>query len=240
MSPLTNATATFYLDLNHAAENTITEASSNSFELGQIHDSLNDFQHWFRVLSPRAESALLKHAIHEVSLSLFLLVSGLYRPAYTSLRLFLELSLAAVHFSCNRLELAEWLAGRYDIKWSVLSDPDSGLFSPRYASAFFPQLREDVNTYRAIGTKTYRELSEYVHGNPHTLELTVDGLAFNSSAHSKWLQHFRDAALVVHFAYALRFIGEVSPADLANMSPFLNETLGHIESIRARLTAVTT
>jgi hypothetical protein len=237
--PPTNAVTSFYLGLHRAAKNTIEQVSENAADVGKIHDSLNDLQHWYDVLSQRAESNLLKHAIHEASLALFLLVSGLYRPAYTSLRLFFELSLAGVHFSCNRLELAEWLAGRYDIKWSVLSDADSGLFSSRYAAAFFPELKEEVKMYRAIATSAYRELSEYVHGNPHTLQLTADSLAFNPTALSTWLQHFRDVALVVHFAYALRFMGELSPANLASISQVLNDTLGHLEPIRSRLTIVT-
>jgi hypothetical protein len=163
-----NATADFYLALNDAARTSIEQSTDDPTGLGSAQDRVDDLSRWRALLAERPDSVVFWHALNEVTVGLFLLASGLYRPAFVSLRLFLELSLASVHFSTNRLELAEWLGGVRDVHWASLSDSEQGVLSPRYAKAFFPELSESVLIYNAIGRKIYRELSEFVHGNHHT------------------------------------------------------------------------
>jgi hypothetical protein len=55
------------------------------------------------------------------------------------------------------------------------ADGDGGVISARFASAFFPELKEVVPLYREIARSAYRELSEFVHGNHQTWELTPKG-----------------------------------------------------------------
>lgn len=184
-----------------------------------------------QILSARPEGIVLQHALNEATVGLFLLTSGLYRPAYLSLRLFLELSLACVYFSANRLELAEWMNGTNDIRWATLTHEESGILSARYANAFFPELRDSVRLYAAIANKLYRELSEFVHGNHHTWG-TTDQIVFDLTLQSRWLQNFQEAVTVVHYALCLRFMKELVPSEMAKVSGVVIDSLGHVAEIR--------
>jgi hypothetical protein len=227
-----NATTQFYLSLNEAARTSIEQATADPTELGNAQQQIDDLNCWGQVLTARPETVAFQNALQEATIGLFLLASGLYRSAFVSLRLFLELSLASVHFSVNRLELAEWLAGSRDIKWGALIDSDEGILSVRYASAFFPELSDTVRTYNAIGLKTYRELSEFVHGNHQTWGGATGQIAFNAQLQSEWLSHFSSASVVVGYTLCLRFLKELARPDLAKLAPIVGATLGHIEAVR--------
>ncbi len=227
-----SASTNFYLTLNTATRQAIEQATSDPTNVGQAQHRIDQLNQWREALSARPDSIVLQHAISEVTVGLFLLVSGLYRPAFVSLRLFLELSLASIHFSVNRLELAEWLSGNRDLNWSALIDDNQGVLSTRYANAFFPELREHVRTYNAIGSKVYRELSEYVHGNHHTWGNAAGGIAYDSDLQAKWLSSFDSAGTVVLYSLSLRFLKEMPHAELSGLAPLVADTLGHIEALR--------
>jgi hypothetical protein len=159
-----NASRDYYLSLNSDTRGVIEQASADSTVLGRAQEQVAELDRWREVLSSRPESIALQHGVCEATVGLFLLVSGLYRPAFVSLRLSMELCLASIHFSVNRLDLAEWLGGRRDNRWSELIDYEKGVLSVRYADAFFPELKNSVAIYNTIGSKVYRELSEYVSG----------------------------------------------------------------------------
>jgi len=96
------------------------------------------------VLDPSPETYVWRAAIREYQFALLALAQGHYRNAFVSLRLFLELALAAVHYSAHRLELQEWLDGHRDLNWSALTDSENGVLSSRFARAFFPGNRSAV------------------------------------------------------------------------------------------------
>jgi hypothetical protein len=226
-----NATRRYYLSLNSDTRNVIENASADPTDLGRAQEQIAELDRWREVLSNRPEGVALKHGIYEATVGLFLLASGLYRPAFVSLRLFLELSLASIHFSANRLDLAEWIGGRRDNKWSDLINSDTGVLSLRYADAFFPELRDSVAIHNAIGSKVYRELSEFVHGNHQTWGNSGDKIAFDINLQSCWLAHLSVASTTVNFALTLRFLKEVPKSELPNLSHVVLSCLGHIEAI---------
>jgi hypothetical protein len=235
---VTNATAEFYLLLNDSCRAVVQQATANPSALGIAQDRIDDLSRWLDILAAYPESVVLRHAINEVTIGLFLLNSGLYRPAFISLRLFLELSLATVHFSANRLELAEWLAGRRDLKWATLSDLEQGVLSIRYSDAFFPELRDTVRTYNTIALRIYRETSEFVHGNHHTWGIVTDKIAFNMDLHARWISHFVEASRIVVYALSLRFLKELKKDDLLKLIAVVNGCIGHIESVRDYMPAL--
>lgn len=230
-----NASTKFYLKLNRDVADAIELATADPAEIGPIQEKLDALTQWERALASRPECRVLLSAISEATVGAFLLISGLYRPAFVSLRLFLEMSLAMVHFSSNRLDLAEWTQGRTDVNWSALIDAEGGVLSRRYANAFFPDLKETVGTYNAIGKRTYRELSEYVHGNSHTWGNTNVAIEFNRDLQSQWASHFEAATGVVMYALALRFLNELGPAEIAPLSSTIGNSLGHIQPIQDHL-----
>ena len=227
-----NLTTSYYLSLNAATKVTIEKSTSDPANIGRAQERVDTMNAWLRVLDPRPEAVVFRHAVNEATVGLFLLASGLYRPAFLSLRLFLELSLATIYFSANRVELAEWLNGAADVKWAVLSNEETGVLSLRYADAFFPQLRDSVRMYNTIASKIYRELSEFVHGNHHTWGVLSDQIAFNSSVQDRWLEYFDSASAVVLYASTLRFIKELDKGQLKVISPAIQDCLGHLESVR--------
>jgi hypothetical protein len=227
-----NATASFYLALNDSSRTAIGLATAEPAELGRAQQQIHELDSWRKLLSPRPDGIVLRHAINELTVGLFLLVAGLYRPAFVSLRLFLELSLAGIHFSVNRLELAEWLDGRRDIKWAELINEDNGVLSIRHADAFFPELRGTVRNYNSIGSKIYRELSEFVHGNHHTWGGATDQIIFDKDLQKRWLDHFFSATTIVNYALSLRFLKEINREGLNTISATVHDSLGHIDFIR--------
>jgi hypothetical protein len=230
-----NATTRYHLKLNKAVARVIEHSTADPGEVGRIQEKIDELTQWERVLSNRPESLVLRSAISEATVGAFLLISGLYRPAFVSLRLFLEMSLAMVHFSSNRLDLAEWTQGRRDVNWSELIDSGVGVLSRRYADAFFPDLRETVSTYNSIGGKAYRELSEYVHGNRQTWVNTPESIEFSATLQTQWASQFDAATGVVMYAMALRFLKELGPAEVAPLSATIGVSLGHIQAIQEYL-----
>lgn len=231
-----NATANFYLSLNNAARAVIERSTANPAGLGSAQGRIEDLSRWHESLAEHPEMIVLRHALNELTMGLFLLTSGLYRPAFVSLRLFLEMSLASVHFSANRLELAEWLNGIRDVKWVTLSDREQGILSVRYADAFFPELRDSVQTYNSIACKIYRELSEFVHCNHYTWGVITDQIAFNHEPHERWLSSFAEASTIVVYALCLRYLKELPKGTLVALSTVVQNCVGHVEPIREYLT----
>ncbi|MCC5641903.1 hypothetical protein LC607_02775 [Nostoc sp. CHAB 5824] len=111
----------YYQNIFDSSNKVMEESLQKENELAKIHEFVDDLLKWLIILQPRPESNVLEYVAAELQLSAFSLVSGLYRQAFTSLRLSLELSLGVVFFSANRLELAEWMGGNYDLVWSQLN-----------------------------------------------------------------------------------------------------------------------
>lgn len=111
-------------------------------------------------------------------------------------------------------------------------DVDNGVLSKRYALAFFPGLQDNVHIYNSMSTTLYRELSEFVHGNAFTWELTKENLSFNNDLHTDWLSKFDTASTIISFALCLRFLKEVSKDALKKIERPVLDKIGHIEQIR--------
>ena len=227
-----NALMKYHLTLNQASAAVIEAAIADPTEVGSGHERINQLDQWSKALKNRPEAAVLRNAISEAALGEFLLVSGLYRPAFASLRLFLEMSFAAIHFSANRIELTEWLQGRKDVVWSALIDAENGVLSRRYADAFFPALRASVDSHNTVAGKVYRNLSEYVHGNSNTWEGSAKSIELDSLLQEKWIQHMEDACTVVEYALVLRFLKEIDLKQTPALAETINSSLGHIEALR--------
>jgi hypothetical protein len=223
----------YYQNLFNSSNQVINESLHKEDELAKIHEFVDDLLKWLRILQPRPEANVLEHVAAELQLSAFSLVSGLYRQAFTSLRLSLELSLGVVFFSANRLELAEWMGGNYDLVWSQLNHSENGVFSKRYAKAFFPQLSNDVENYQIIASTVYRELSEFVHGNIGTWNLSQQKyISFNQELFNQYMDRFSRVSKVMCFALCLRFLKDIDRLALESLETHLVEKMGYISEIR--------
>jgi hypothetical protein len=174
-------------------------------------------------------------ALKEYQFALFALTNGQYRHAFIGLRLFFELSLAAIHFSAHELELRFWKKDTQDINWQRMISAENGVLSKNFISAFAPCLVDHAPGFRAIAEKVYRECSEFVHGNAHTHTTLADSFSFSPDVCKQWHDHAKSMFIVLLFAYAARSLGDLKKEEKNNLEASLTSELGHLEGLRALL-----
>jgi len=215
--------------LNETQLKTVIEKRES---LSKVHSFTDDLLLWSNIINPRSEFAIIKYAATEIQLSSITLVIGLYRQSFASLRLALELVLSAIYFSANELSLREWETGSTDIYWNQLIDPENGVLSNRFCKVFFPGLEDSTAAYLESAKKTYRELSEFVHGNIGTWEAIVFPLSFDESLFNKWMSSFVDISKVIIFSLCLKFLKHLDKTSINQLEAHILEQIGDIAAIR--------
>ncbi|HWQ93068.1 MAG TPA: hypothetical protein VN673_15445, partial [Clostridia bacterium] len=178
---------------------------------------------------------LVKVAALEYEFALLALAQGRYRHAFKGLRLVLELCLQAVYLSANELQLREWLDNRADTVWTAIVDPENGIFSKRFARAFFPDIQGHIQHFGELARKVYRECSECVHGNTPKCVPLPSSLGFDQGVFDIWHSKADAVALVAHFALAMRYLSELDKEAVAALEGCLTDRVGHVTEIRERL-----
>jgi hypothetical protein len=226
----------YYKSLISSSETTLNESLERMAELAKVHAFAEDLLIWHAVVHTRVGATVIKYAAGEIQLSALSLVYGLYRQAFTSLRLSLELSLSAIFFSTNELEFREWEQGKKDIYWSQLiattSDTNNGIFSKRYAEAFFPELENVVVEYNKLAKDTYRDLSEFVHGNAYTWEMSTSNISFDEALFDRWMSNFTNVSTLISFGLTLRFLKALDTDEADSLKAHLQEYLGTMSAVR--------
>lgn len=184
-------------------------------------------------IAGRPECEVFDLSLKEYQHALNAVCHGNYRQAFTSLRLALELWLAAISFSSSEKDLRAWRARKQDIVWSNLIDKDNGVLSKHHIVLFFPEIEQHAATFRVICEKLYRECSEYVHGNHHTHALLPQDISFNQKTFHDWCAKSDTFKLVCLFCYTYRYCELIKLNDLANIDHPIGDTLGHISEIRS-------
>lgn len=183
-------------------------------------------------VSTRYESAVFRQAIDEGKHAIFLLSIGSYRNAYSSLRLFFELNLAAIDFSTNQRLFLAWTLGRADISWSRLSDAEEGVLSKNFCNLFPIDLSEHAKNYRTMATTVYRECSEYVHGNPAANSKLPDFPQFSKSIVLDWCDKLDTMCLVCIFLFSVRYLAELQPSQAEAVKADIMDQLSHLAPVR--------
>jgi len=228
-----------YIKGLHAKCDLIIDASLVEPNLSMVassHQFAHELDGWYSTLIQRKEAELLRVAALEYEYALLALVQGHYRHSFKGLRLVLELALQSVCLSSNELVLREWLDNRFDTSWRAIVHTDSGVFSVRFADAFFPDLKNHVKNYQSLSQSLYRECSECVHGNTPKHIPLPSSLVFNQSVFELWHQKADNVALTVHFALTMRYLVDLTTyGEISKIEAFLCDRLGHIEEIRRLL-----
>jgi len=192
-----------------------------------------DLDAWTKAIEGQLESSLVETAASEYTLATLNACQGQYRNGFKGLRLALELCLQSTHLSADLMLRAEWLKGEQDTIWAVLVDTERGPLSHRACRAFFPDLSEHVGHFRQIAQTLYRELSECIHGNvPNHIPLPTS-LEFSQETFDLWHSKAKLVRLVVHFAFALRYLKGLPLEKRFALEAPVSEQLGHIAVIRA-------
>ncbi|HGM6604555.1 hypothetical protein ABI244_21210 [Serratia ureilytica] len=199
--------------------------------LGELHHLSSCIYEFSVFIVDQKEKTILETVSTQLESSNYNLTLGLYRQAFSSLRLALEMGLAAIYFSASKLELHEWLDGRMDIKWSRLIDEDNGVLSKRFAMAFFSDLIDDVEDYRKKAISVYRKLSEYVHGNNETWVNGGIKIVYNEGLFDQYCTYYRTVFEVILFSSMCRYVKSFDESDRESLQ-FLPEEFSHILKIR--------
>jgi hypothetical protein len=198
-------------------------------ELAAFHAKITDLSVWLKALEGQRETEIYKNAFKEYEFALFCLVQGFYRQAFSSLRLFMELTLAGIQLSANEFDMRLWFAGKKDTNWNAILDLDKGVFAKNFVEAFCSELIEESKHIRSTSEKLYRECSEYVHGN-HAASLTLpEGVAFSKPSFLLWSEKAKSTFLVIHYALSVRYIKELKKDFFEKIEPVLNDEIGHIK-----------
>lgn len=220
----------YFESLNSESQKVFLRSKSERDKLGELHH-LSSCVHEFseHIIDPQ-ERKILETVCVQLESSTLNLTLGLYRQAFSSLRLAFEMGLAAIYFSVNKMELYEWLDGRMDIKWSRLTDEDNGVLSKRFAKAFFPELTDNIDGYRQNAVSAYRRLSEYVHGNSETWDSGIK-LAYSDDLFNRYFGYYKTVADVILFGLICRYTGTINESSRESLE-FVPDEFSHIADIR--------
>jgi hypothetical protein len=218
-----------YDKISEAARAVRQDSLLDSAPLEAAHAAIGEIRLWQEILGARPEATIFDQIVSALELGLFALVSGLYRQAYGSLRLTVELTAGLCWFSTNRLDLAEWQSGERDLIWKEITNEDEGVLSPRFRKAFFPELNEE-RKYNGLNKKLYRELSEYVHGNARTWA-GQDDIKYDEQLHRAWFDRLGTYMVVTTVLLSLRYLQEVDDTAVGKLAPYLHSRVGHVAPI---------
>jgi len=221
----------YFTQLNTESQTVFNQSILQKDKLGKLHHLSSCVYEFSGFIHDPQEKIILETVSTQLELSNYNLILGLYRQAFSSLRLALEMGLAAIYFSASKLELHEWLDGRMDIKWSKLIDEDNGVLSKRFSKAFYSDLVDEVESYRSKAIIVYRKLSEYVHGNNETW---IDGgikLVYKEDFFDRYCDFYRIVSETILFSAVCRYAKSFDESERESLQ-FLPEEFSHISKIR--------
>jgi len=217
--------------LNSESQDIFIKTIQEKETLGALHHLSSCIYEFSDYLVDPQEKKMLVTVSTQLESSTLNLALGLYRQAFSSLRLALEMGLATMYFSVSKMELHEWMDGRSDIKWSKIVDEDNGVLSKRFADAFLPECAPYMQGYRNKATTTYRELSEYVHGNNDTWEKSGLRLDYRPELLEFYSKSFSSVCEVILFSAVCRYTSLIDEHGRESLQ-FIQEEFSHIAEIR--------
>ena len=220
---------TYHLNIcDHLKSN--LEQSHSQLDLGKYHVFSSDLLEWSNILKKqRTEMKVLENVAYELQFSVFLVSSGLYRQAFASLRLVLELALSGILFSSDEFYFRKWKQGLADISWSKIKDENTGIFSTTWLKAFYnSELDEkdinDIKNIAQLANKTYRQLSEYVHGGNDTWETIGSDIVFRQIELNLWKNLSDNTLRIILYSLLVRFSQDLSKENLSELEHCLGRS----------------
>lgn len=221
----------YFSKLNEESQSIFKQSISANEQLGRTHHFASCIYEFSEYIPDPLEKGMFITVSTQLESATLNLTLGMYRQAFASLRLALEMGLGATHFSVHKMELNEWLDGRADINWSRLIDKENGVLSKRFSNAFFKELSSEMGFYREKSISTYRKLSEFVHGNNETWVRSGLKVSYNQELFDAYFSHFTAVSEVLIFIITCRYIKLFDDAALESLQ-FIPEELSHIPVIR--------
>ncbi|WP_432673149.1 hypothetical protein [Flavobacterium sp. SM2513] len=228
-----------YLDkLNEKSQKIYKETVKDFENLGKTHHLASFIAEFSENIFDENEKKMILTVVIQLESATLNMTYGMYRQAYSSLRLAFELGLGAIHFSVHKLEHNEWINGENDIKWSKLIDEDNGVLSDRFSNAFFPELKVLMKDYNNKSKKIYRTLSEFVHGNNETWTKSGLSMEYNEELKNEYFSLYKSVAEILIFVMCCRYLKTFNQKQKEVISVFIFEEMQHIAPIREFLGGV--
>lgn len=227
----------YHLEICNTLESILSQSHSQ-LDLGKYHAFASDLLTWSKILKVHGtEMRVLENVAYEVQFSLFLVSSGLYRQAFASLRLVLELALSGILFSSDKFYFRKWKQGLADISWQKITNQDTGIFSKIWLKAFLKiepneQDEKDIDEIAQLARKTYRQLSSYVHGGNYTWQTKELHISFNQEEFNLWKNLAENNLRVINYSLLIRFSQELSAENLQELEDCLLQTIDDIRITR--------
>jgi hypothetical protein len=221
------------LQLHGASSACIVESTARrSVDLGRILQLDADIGLWETAIAGRPEHHVLAEARRELGFTVYSACSGLYLQAFSNLRVFLELSFAAIAFSVDDLGRRQWLADDTSFSFRRKLTDDDGLFSPAYLKAYRVDAINEAPEFRELARLAYSHCSEFVHGKLPVTKRLPSTLRYSDDALFDWAQTARSAARCVIFLIYCRYAEEFLLSDNGQLADTLTHSLGHLASVR--------
>jgi hypothetical protein len=221
------------LELHDSAKSSLGLAARlHAPALGRLLQQDVDIGVWETRLLHRPETRLVSDARRELGFAIYSAASGLYMQAYSTLRLFLELSFAAVSFSVDEVLRRQWLADRTDFRWSKALDEKDGVLAPAFVREFYPRAATDAPHYRARAAELYRHCSQFIHGKTVATSALPKTLSYSEDVLLDWCSTARGSAEAVLYVLYCRYADELLPADDGQLANTLEFSFSHLRSVR--------
>ncbi len=213
----------YYLKINSQCQNILGKTLEDTESFGQAYHLSSCIYNFSENIADLKEKEMLNTVCNQLEASNLNLALGLYRQAFSSLRLAFEMGLGVVHFSVNKLEHTEWLLGKNDITWSKVVNSEDGVLSTRFFNAFFPEIQPHALVYRSKASETYRSLSEYVHGNHHTWISSGMELKLNQELVKNYFIHFKAVTETILLVLCCRYLKSFTTDQLDSVDHLAEE-----------------
>lgn len=225
---------THLLALQEESANTIRRSvDDHGAQFGRLLQLDVDIRAWEDRLSSRPEVTQLTTARRELGFAIYAVSSGLYVHGYAGLRLFLELSFAAVYFSANEFHRRQWLNDRADFSWSKALDENAGVLAPSFIREFCVGGASQAPSYAAQAAKCYRHCSQFVHGKDASTKLLPQTLSYSSDVVADWLTNAISGASAVLYLLYARYGDELLRDDSdGSLGATLESSFSHLPEIR--------
>lgn len=225
----------YYKQLNKQTQSVFKSSIENTDILGLVHDLVINIDDWIKAIGSNSSKELLNNAIEQIDISCLLVLNGLYRASYTSLRLSLEMITSLVYFSAHDIEYRKWKQGGYDIKWSTISDPENGILSHRFINIYFPNSELKHQKYLEKLKYIYRKLSEMVHGNFHTWKYQKQALEKDKDHLKLYTETIKEITTITNYVLSIRFLEELTHEKISFVDTHIEDSLGHEDILRTKI-----
>lgn len=205
-------------------------------DLGALLQLDRDLYEWERRLAHKPEGPQLTEARRHLGWAIYTATTGLYSLAYSALRVTLELSFAAVHFSANELHRRRWVGDRADFSWSKAIDADEGVLARGFLVEFNRLAADEAGQFASRAAESYRRCSQFMHGKLAATQTVPKQLTYSADVLDDWIKTGRKVGEAVLFLLYARYGEELLKDDPeGRLAETLEHTMGHLRCVRIDL-----